>query len=330
MHALLALIEQYGLALVFANVLLVQLGLPLPAFPTLIVVGALAAAGLYPPALVVALAVLASVVADLVWYTAGARAGRRVLSLMCRLSLSPDSCVRQSEAIYTRFGPPSLMVAKFIRGFAAIATSMAGIVRTRIGAFVLFDAIGAALWAGVGVALGWLFRDAVADVLAVRAQAGRRGLALLLAALAAFIAFKAWQRIQFHRQLLLPRVSVDELRAMLDAGQRPLVLDVRLQSSHDESRIPGALWIDSRAVERGAAHLPAADEVIVYCACPNEASAVLVAKRLLRHGYTRVRALHGGIDAWTAAGYGLEHAAVDAAPGAARQQPDLAAQRTQH
>jgi rhodanese-related sulfurtransferase len=258
--------------------------------------------------------VLASVVADLVWYVAGARVGRRVLRVMCRLSLSPDSCVRQSEAIYERFGPPSLMVAKFIPGFAAIATAMAGIVRTRLVAFVVFDAIGAALWASVGVALGWLFRDAVADVLAVLAQAGRWGLALLLAALAVFIAVKAWQRVQFRRQLQHPRASVEELNTMLNAGQHPLVIDVRLQSSHAESRIPGAVWIDSKALEHGPAQLPLADEVIVYCACPNEASAVLVAKRLMQQGYRQVRALHGGIDAWTAAGFALEHDPAAEAP----------------
>jgi membrane protein DedA with SNARE-associated domain/rhodanese-related sulfurtransferase len=314
MTHLITLIEQYGLALVFTNVLLLQLGLPLPAYPTLIAVGALAAGGLYPPALVVLVAVLASVVADLVWYVAGARVGRRVLRVMCRLSLSPDSCVRQSEAIYERFGPPSLMVAKFIPGFAAIATAMAGIVRTRLVAFVVFDAIGAALWASVGVALGWLFRDAVADVLAVLAQAGRWGLALLLAALAVFIAVKAWQRVQFRRQLQHPRASVEELNTMLNAGQHPLVIDVRLQSSHAESRIPGAVWIDSKALEHGPAQLPLADEVIVYCACPNEASAVLVAKRLMQQGYRQVRALHGGIDAWTAAGFALEHDPAAEAP----------------
>jgi membrane protein DedA with SNARE-associated domain/rhodanese-related sulfurtransferase len=306
MNLLITLIEQYGLALVFANVLLLQLGLPLPAYPTLIAVGALAAVGAYSPVLVILTAVAASVVADLVWYVAGARVGRRVLRLMCRLSLSPDSCVRQSEAIYERFGPPSLMVAKFIPGFAAIATAMAGIVRTRLAAFVVFDAIGAALWASVGVALGWLFKDAVAEVLAVLEQAGRWGLILLLAGLAAFIAVKAWQRFQFKRQLAMPRVSVEELDRMLNAGQRPLIVDVRLQSSHAQSHIPGAVWVDSKAVEDAVAGLPAADEVIVYCACPNEASAVLVAKRLLQHGFTRARALHGGIDAWTAAGLALE------------------------
>ncbi len=306
MNLLITLIEQYGLALVFANVLLLQLGLPLPAYPTLIAVGALAAAGAYSPVLVILTAVAASVVADLVWYVAGARVGRSVLRLMCRLSLSPDSCVRQSEAIYERFGPPSLMVAKFIPGFAAIATAMAGIVRTRLAAFIVFDAIGAALWASVGVALGWLFKDAVAEVLAVLEQAGRWGLILLLAGLAAFIAVKAWQRFQFRRQLALPRVSVEELSRMLDAGQRPLIVDVRLQSSHTQSRIPGAVWVDSKAVERGLAALPPADEVVVYCACPNEASAVIVAKALMRHGFARARALHGGIDAWVAAGHALE------------------------
>jgi membrane protein DedA with SNARE-associated domain/rhodanese-related sulfurtransferase len=306
MQAIFTLIEQYGLALVFANVLLLQLGLPLPAYPTLITIGALAAAGRYSPALVIGVAVIASLMADLVWYFVGHRVGRRALSLMCRLSLSPDSCVRQSESIYERFGPPSLLLAKFIPGYAAIATAMAGIVRTQRVSFVLFDALGATLWAGVGVALGWTFRDAVAEVLAVLEQAGRVGLLLLASALALFISAKAWQRYQFRQQLKHPRISVEELNDMIAAGQRPLVIDVRMASSHAESRIPGALWIDSKAVESGARELPASDEVIVYCACPNEASAVLVARQLMNHGFSRVRALHGGIDAWTSAGYAVE------------------------
>lgn len=306
MQALISLIEQYGLALVFANVLLLQLGAPLPAYPTLIAVGALAAVGAYPPALVVAVAVVASLIADLVWYFIGRRVGHRALSLMCRLSLSPDSCVRQSESIYERFGPPSLMVAKFIPGYSAIATSMAGIVRTRRVEFVLFTAIGAALWAGVGVALGWIFRDAVAEVLAALEQAGRIGLLLIAAGLVLFIAAKAWKRYQFRQQLKHPRISIEELNEMIAAGHRPLVIDVRMASDHAESRIAGALWIDSTAVESGARELPAADEVIVYCACPNEASAVLVARQLMKHGFSRVRALQGGMDAWASAGYPME------------------------
>jgi rhodanese-related sulfurtransferase len=121
-----------------------------------------------------------------------------------------------------------------------------------------------------------------------------------------FIAAKAWKRYQFRQQLKHPRVSVEELNQMIAAGHRPLVVDVRMASSHAESRIAGALWIDSMAVERGAPELPASDEVIVYCACQNEATAVQIARALQKHGFSRVRALQGGIDAWASAGYPVE------------------------
>src|SRR3954453_17585856 len=172
MQTLVTLLEHYGLWLVFANVLALQCGLPVPAYPTLIVVGAMTARGEVTVAQVIAVSTIACVIADFAWYVAGARHGRRVLRLMCRLSLSPDSCVRQTENIYERWGAPSLVVAKFVPGFAVVATSMAGMVRTPLASFALFDAIGAVLWSGVAVALGWIFRGAVNDILGVLTHAG--------------------------------------------------------------------------------------------------------------------------------------------------------------
>lgn len=310
MQVLVTLFEQYGLWLVFANVLALQLGVPVPAYPTLIVVGALSGQSSLGLAQVVAVAVSASMVADLVWFIAGRRFGRRVLRLMCRLSLSPDSCVRQTENIYERWGTPSLMVAKFVPGFAAVATSMAGSMRTPMLRFVFFDAIGALLWSGVAVALGRVFRDAVMDVIAVLEQAGLWGLLMLVLALALHLAVKAVRRHRLIRRLRMARIGVDELQAMLRRGERPLIVDVRPPASHDEGRIPGALWIESRTIDLGltaAAPDPsAADEVIVYCACPNEASAALVAKQLMRAGFKRVRPLAGGIEAWVERGYAVE------------------------
>jgi membrane protein DedA with SNARE-associated domain/rhodanese-related sulfurtransferase len=314
MQVLLSLIEQYGLWLVFANVLALQLGLPLPAYPTLIVVGAISARGDFSLAQVVAVAVAASLVADLVWYFAGRRFGRRVLRLMCRLSLSPDSCVRQTESIYERWGAPSLMVAKFVPGFAAVATGMAGSMRTPLPRFVLFDGLGALLWSGAAATLGWLFRDAVGEMIAVLEQAGRWGLLALTLALGLYLAAKALQRQRLIQALRMARVGVDELEAMLQRGERPLVVDVRSPASQQEGRIPGAVWIDQRSVEASlrASGLDdaAADEVIVYCACPNEASAALVAKQLMRAGFKRVRPLAGGIEAWVARGYAVERATL--------------------
>jgi membrane protein DedA with SNARE-associated domain/rhodanese-related sulfurtransferase len=310
MQLLLASIEHYGLWLVFANVLALQCGLPMPAYPTLIVVGAITARGDITVAQVIAVATAASLIADFAWYLAGARHGRRVLRLMCRLSLSPDSCVRQTENIYERWGAPSLIVAKFVPGFAAVATSMAGMVRTPPWKFALFDTLGALLWSGIAVALGWIFRDAVSEIVAILAAAGRWGLLSLVVALALFIAVKALQRHQLIRSLRMARVSVDELNDLLADEPRPLIVDVRSLASQRQGRIPGAIWIDSHAFDeslraKGLIDRTAQD-VIVYCDCPNEASAAVVAKKLMRAGFKRVRPLGGGIDAWIGKGYGVE------------------------
>jgi membrane protein DedA with SNARE-associated domain/rhodanese-related sulfurtransferase len=312
MQLLLTLIEDYGLWLVFANVLALQLGLPVPAYPTLIVVGAVTARSGDGISAVLAVAVAASLIADLVWYFAGVRFGRRVLRLMCRLSLSPDSCVRQSESIFERWGPVSLLVAKFVPGFAAVATSMAGVMRTPLVSFALFDAIGALLWSGVAVLLGWVFRGAVNEVLEVFGQAGRWGALTLLTALALYVGIKAMQRRRLIQTLRMARVSVDELYAMITRDQRPLIVDVRSRASRQEGRIPGAVWIDSHSLDASLESQTLRDsnaaEVIVYCACPNEASAAMVAKKLMRAGFKRVRPLAGGIEAWVARGDRVETA----------------------
>src|SRR5512146_1717772 len=128
MSHLIELVQHYGLAFVFVNVLLLQAGLPVPAYPTLIVTGALAARSPYTLAGLLGTAVAASAIGNLAWYIAGRRLGGRVLKTLCRVSLSPDSCVRQTESIFERWGMPSLLGAKFIPGFSTIAPPMAGAV----------------------------------------------------------------------------------------------------------------------------------------------------------------------------------------------------------
>lgn len=307
MQHLIELITQYGLAFVFVNVLAAQAGLPLPAVPTLILTGALLGVGNYSTASLLGVAVLASVIADSGWYLAGTRLGRPVLRLMCRISLSPDACVRQTENIYSRFGPPSLMVAKFIPGFAAVATALSGAVRTPYLTFLVFDAIGAAIWAGVAIGVGSLFRDAVEGLLDTLARLGEIGVVLILIALAIFVAAKWWDRRRFYNELRMARITVPELAEMLNAGTAPTILDVRsLQSQMADGRIPGAVAVDEKTM---AIVLPDSDsdrEVIVYCACPNEASAARIAKMLKARGFTRVRPLAGGIEAWAEAGHPVE------------------------
>src|SRR4051812_6522046 len=164
METLYHLIEQYGLLIVFVNVLVEQLGAPVPAYPTLIITGAMAQGGQYPVGLLLLVAVVAALIADYAWYQAGKRYGRRVMSQLCRISLSPDSCVRQTESIYLRWGARSLLVAKFIPGFASIASALSGTMGTRRSSFLLYDTVGSALWAGLGIFLGSLFSTAVDDL----------------------------------------------------------------------------------------------------------------------------------------------------------------------
>jgi membrane protein DedA with SNARE-associated domain/rhodanese-related sulfurtransferase len=308
MQQLVSLLEQYGLSFVFLHVLAEQAGVPLPAYPTLIVAGALIAHANYDAPQLLFAAVAASLIADFAWYLAGARLGRPVLRTLCRISLSPDSCVRQTESIYLRWGAPSLLVAKFVPGFAAVATALAGSIGTRLWVFLLFDGLGALLWAGLAVGLGLAFQNAVNEVIEVLEQLGKWGLPAIIAAFALFIALKWWQRQRFYRQLRMARISVAELRALLDRGELPVILDVRSPLAQgQDGRIPGAIPVNAMTLHDRPAEMSAAGEVIVYCACPNEASAALVAKRLIQQGYSRVRPLHGGIDAWIAAGYAIEH-----------------------
>ncbi len=307
MHHLIALLTQYGLAFVFFNVLAAQAGLPLPALPTLVLTGALLGVSAHSAPTLLGVAVMASLIADSAWFFAGRRIGRPVLRTMCRISLSPDTCVRQTEDIYARFGAPSLIVAKFIPGFAAVATALAGAVRTPYRTFVLFDAIGAALWAGTAIGIGAMFSGAVEGLLNTLAHLGEIGVALIGVALLVFIAAKWWDRRRFYNELRMARITVPELAALLDAGSAPMILDVRsLASQRADGRIPGAIAVDEKTVE---VRIPDADsdrEVILYCACPNEASAARIAKLLKARGFTRVRPLAGGIDAWTKAGHAIE------------------------
>lgn len=313
MQSILQLIQEHGLVVVFFNVLAGQAGVPVPVYPTMVVTGALYESSGHNLSVLVAVAVLGALVADFAWYSAGRRYGPRLLSKLCRLSLSPDSCIQRTKSIYTRYGPPSLMVAKFIPGFAAIASVLAGTVGTRRRTFLLFDSIGAAIWTGSAVYLGSLFSTTVSDVLDVLVDLGTVGGLLFLTALAAFIALKWWQRYHLVKTLNMERISAEELHYSLSEGLRPFIVDVRSHLEQAHARIPGATPLNLENLR-----LPQVKdtEVIVYCSCPNDMSAALVAKHLMKRGVARVRPLEGGIDAWLAAGFPVETVAENRAEGA--------------
>ncbi len=308
MQHIISVIEQHGLLVVFLNVLLAQSGLPLPAFPTLMAAAALVTPSRYQVTEIILAGVAGSLIADLAWYWSGRRYGRRILGLLCKMSLSPDFCVSQTETAFTKVGPWSLPLAKFFPGLSTISVAMAGVTKMSLPAFLLLNGSGAVLSVSVPVVLGRIFHDAITDILSALTDVGKFGVLLLLSVLGLYLLIRWWRRQAFIRQLRMNRITVDELRGLIDQGRKLLILDVRPQEARQEGMIPGAVPAHREDIDPVVTTYSRELEIVVYCACPNEASAAVAAKHLKQAGFKKIRPLLGGIDAWVQAEQPVERA----------------------
>jgi membrane protein DedA with SNARE-associated domain/rhodanese-related sulfurtransferase len=306
-----SLVQHYGLALVFASAFIEQLGLPIPSYPVLLVAGALSLAGGESIALIVAIGALGVMLGDLLVYAAGARFGRRALSVVCKLSLARDNCVRQTEDRFARFGPRALLFVKFIPGFALVLILLCGVARLAIPTFLLLDGAGAVAYVAVPVVLGVMFHDAIDAALTAITRWGEFGTVLVIAILASYLIFRMVDRQLFIRRLRMARISATELASLIDAGRGPIIFDVRsAETRRKEGVIPGSIGARSDEISLIAARYEREAEIIVYCSCPNEASAAVAALHLKRAGFKRIRPLLGGIDAWARAGRPIQFMAL--------------------
>ncbi len=305
MEDVVRLIEQFGLLAVFFTVLLDEGGLPIPASPLLAVAGALTARGELDLTALIAAAVAGSVIADNGWYGLGRTQGRRVLGFLCKLSLSPDSCVRDTETLFVRVGPSALLFAKFIPALGNVTIALAGITRVPFAIFLPLEVAGATIYLATPILLGRIFHNAVSELLNTLERLGVIGVGLLAAALLLYLFVRWWQRMLFIRQLRMDRITVEELAALLDNERKPLVLDVRSRAARAEGVIPGAIPAHPTDMHPVLAHHDRDAEIVVYCACPNEATAAVAAKHLKAAGFKRIRPLLGGVEAWALAGHQL-------------------------
>jgi membrane protein DedA with SNARE-associated domain len=216
---------------------------------------------------IMAVAVAASLVGDIIWYGIGRRYGLRVLQLLCRVSMAPDSCVRQTEDVFLRWGARSLVFAKFIPGFATVAPPLAGALRVKLAPFLGYSAIGAALWAGLAAGAGMLFSRQIDWAIAELTQMGGYALVVIGVALLLFIALKWWERARFYKALRMARIRVEELYRMMQEGHEPVVVDVRSEGARslDPRRIPGAVVVDIDDLDSALPRLPPDRDIILYC-----------------------------------------------------------------
>ena len=184
----------YDLPIIFGTVLVQQLGLPVPAFPLLVLSGAYAFTDPVNGLWALALSVLASSVGNYVWFRAGRRYGYRVLSAVCRMSLSPDSCVRETETTFERYGSATLVFARFLPGLGMVAPPLAGGLGLKASTFLLYNGVGSTLWAAAGLALGWAFHTQIGWLLDALTDVGNRAVVAVTVLLALYVAYRWWRR----------------------------------------------------------------------------------------------------------------------------------------
>ncbi len=309
MDAITAQLIAHGVPLVGLNVLLQQLGLPIPAVPTMMIAGALAVAGKLDFAQAFAISVAASLIADLAWFWAGRRYGYPVLRGLCRISLSPDTCVRQTEGIFERWGFFSVLVSKFIPGFSTVAPPIAGALRMGTGAFIIASTGSAVLWVGAAMVVGAAFARQIDAALAWMESHVAVAALVLGALVAAYIAVKALQRFRMARFLAGAMISADELREALAGESPPMVIDIGSKLSQAaRGHIPGALLLDLDDLATRD-DFPDDRDIVLYCECPNEASSRRAALLLIGKGLRRARPLLGGLGAWIETGNPVESSA---------------------
>lgn len=299
MNETLHFLTQHGTIVLFVAVFAEQIGLPVPALLFLIVAGALVGTGQMALGVAVGAAVLAALLGDQLWYELGRRRGRQVLSWLCRISLEPTSCIRRTEDFFTRHGARSLVVAKFVPGLSTIAPPLAGIVGLRVPQYLLYNGLGTVLWVSSGIGLGYAFSDQLEEATSVVSYLGPTIALTLLGFVAGYIIYKALQRHRVGR--LVPKLTVQQVTKKIAAGEDPVFIDLRPQGARQYLQsIPGSLTLSVEDLIAGQCDLPRDRDLILYCACPQDAASVQASWMLREKGMTRVWPLDGGIEAWHA------------------------------
>lgn len=308
MNEILDFLTRHGPSVLFAAVFVEQMGIPLPASPWLLAAGALGATGKPHWYSALAAGACGSLLADAIWFYLGRHRGQSVLNFLCRVSLEPDSCVRRTQDLFTRYGMRGVIAAKFVPGLSTLAPPMAGNSGMPAPRFFFFDGIGSLLYTGVFILIGTIFSKQLDQVLAALERLGTGALALVIGLLALYLGYKFYQRHRLLKELRMARITVDELNQKLEAGENITILDLRSAAEVERNPllIRSARHLTMDELESRKDEIPRDRDIILYCSCPNEVSSARMALQLQRNGFTRVRPLLGGLDAWREKNYPTE------------------------
>jgi membrane protein DedA with SNARE-associated domain/rhodanese-related sulfurtransferase len=302
----------YGYLLLFAWVLVEQLGIPLPATPILLAAGALSAQNELSFPLALAAGLAAALAADSAWFLIGRKYGHLVLRFLCKMSLEPTICVRRTQDSFGRRRDLTLVIAKFVPGLATLAPPVAGQNGMGFGRFLLFDGIGATLWLVVLLTVGRFFGDLIRRNPSLLDWAGRFSGALLVLGIIGFFVGRVIRRRMVIKKLVAARLEPEELKQQLDAGESVYIVDLRhpLELLPDPFTLPGAVHFSPESLAARHKEIPRDRDIVLFCTCPSEATAAKTAMTLHKLGIERVRPLRGGFDEWKRLGFPLDAVAA--------------------
>jgi membrane protein DedA with SNARE-associated domain len=257
----------HGYSFLFGYVLTSALGLPLPADPLFVLMGAMTGNHQYSLPLAVLISALAALLGDSLWYQLGRAKGTAVLGLLCKLSLEPDTCVRKTQATFAKRGALALLIAHFVPGVGLISVSLAGVNRLPFLRFLLADGAGCILWAGTYLSLGRIFYKQVDLLLASLGLFGRRAGVTFLVIVALYVLLKYLQRQLFLRELRINRVTPEEARALLANGEPISIVDLRhpAEIEREKLKIAGAMILRADDLRSRSHQIPEDQQIILYC-----------------------------------------------------------------
>lgn len=298
-------LAQHGYWLMVGAVLGRQACLPIPANLVLVAAGALAHLGKLNLSGAVGLAVLSFLLADLAWYEAGRRLGDRILHFGCGVSRDPGACVQKATGAFGKHGVRTLLFSKFVIGLDAVAAPLCGRARIPPIQFLFFDALGAVFWCVSYAALGYIFSNKLDRVAVHLARMGTFVALAVAAGFAFYVVRRLARRLRFVREFKLARITPEELRDRLNAGEDILIVDQ--QGRHDSAHllaIPGSVRINPRRLEQYRdVEISPDRKVVLYCASPGEFTSARVALAMRQKGIDHVRPLAGGLKAWCDRGF---------------------------
>jgi membrane protein DedA with SNARE-associated domain len=261
------LLLHHGYALLFVYVSVVSLGVPIPVDPVFLLMGAQAGDHHDSFFLSLLVALTPAVLGDIIWYQVGKYKGRSVLSLLCKLSLEPDTCVRKTETSFAARGSNALLFSKFIPGMSLVSVTLAGISGMPFGRFVLSNAVGCALWVSAYLGAGWLFHKQVDTIINALGLYGRRAGVVILTLLAIYLAYKYFQRWRFIRKLRVNRVTPEQVKELIATGCALTIVDLRHPSEVERVgiKIPNAVVLRPEDLRSRSHEIPLENAIILYC-----------------------------------------------------------------